>query len=330
MIIIDVVTYALLQKRITSALSGVKDIKREGNQTIIFTTNDGQEFKIKIPTPDLVWVGDEPPAADSEYELWVDTSDGGVTPLNRAILTEAIISGIDIGSVVKGTTFGVGDPLEDVLRAMLTLKQKPKVTIGINPATNIYDVTTEELTELTISANVTKGSSDIAKVRFYIDNVLVQTITENVKDGGVIKYTMTFDPPQKETFVVKADALDIEDQVGASQTIINFVGKSYYGFVPEAIIEPTEEDIKGLQNNTLKNSRSLTYSEIPIPQDGDLYKICYCYPKSLGALTKIIDDYGFSYFDSYDRAEIQVDEIDYYCYIMHNGSGTDGATHKYS
>lgn len=313
MIIIDVVTYALLQKRITSALSGVKDIKREGNQTIIFTTNDGQEFKIKIPTPDLVWVGDEPPAADSEYELWVDTSDGGVTPLNRAILTEPITSGIDIGSVVKGTTFGVGDPLEDVLRAMLTLKQKPKVTIGINPATNIYDITTEELAELTISANVTKGSSDIAKVRFYIDNVLVQTITENVEDGGVIKYTMTFDPPQKKTFVVKADALDIEDQVGASQTTINFIAPSYYGFLPEDTTFD-EDAIKSLDNKELKIKKELTYKEITTPGT-DSYYITYCYPKELGAITSITDNLNFEYIQDYNVKEIVIDDVDYI--LMH-------------
>lgn len=49
----DIVTYALLKKRIDSSSSGIKDIttKKDADDTtnLIFTMNDGS--KIKVPTP---------------------------------------------------------------------------------------------------------------------------------------------------------------------------------------------------------------------------------------------------------------------------------------
>lgn len=333
MIIIDTIVYALLRKRITSALTGVKDIHLDADnkQMIVFVTNDGTEFKIEIPTPDLVWVGDEPPAENSAYELWIDTSTEGATSLNRALLEEEIVASTEIGSVKKGKIYPIGTSLETIIREMLTSYSKPVIVITPDPSKDLYDEVEETLASIITKAKVTKGTNDIQSISFYVDKELDKMIDKDVKNGGTFESNHIFDPETNKTFVLKVTVNDGKENTTVTKTI-TFVSKSYWGFVPEIKTAETmtEEDIKGLQNNTLKNSRSLTYSEIPIPQDGDLYKICYCYPKSLGALTKIIDDYGFSYFDSYDRAEIQVDEIDYYCYIMHNGSGTDGATHKYS
>lgn len=88
-----------MKKRITSALTGVADISLEGNQTIVFETKDGEQFKIKIPTPDLIYIGNEPPTEDTEYELWIDTSDEEDISLDTSLLkkeTGASISVIDL------------------------------------------------------------------------------------------------------------------------------------------------------------------------------------------------------------------------------------------
>ena len=121
MIIIDVVTYALLKKRITSTLSGIKDIKLDGEKTIVFTTNDGQKFNINIPTPDLIYVGPEEPPKNSEYELWVDTSDNSIAPLGgAAVLSEEIVASTAIGNIMPGKIYPAGTKLEDILRDILT------------------------------------------------------------------------------------------------------------------------------------------------------------------------------------------------------------------
>lgn len=325
----DIVTYALLKKRITSALSGVKDIDLINNQTILFTTNDGKEFKIKIPTPDLVYVGDEAPPKDSEYELWVDTSDSGTTPLNRAILSEDIVASTIIGSVTSGKVYEVGTSLEQVIRDILTSYSKPTVTITINPTKDIYDVVEDKLEKITTNAKVVKGTKSIKSITFYVDAMEDKVITEGVSAGGNFSNSHTFDPSINKTFTLKVTVDDGEGRVTATKTV-TFIGKSYWGYLPEAVTKVTEDDVKSLQNKTLKNSRSLTYADIPIPQDGELYKICYCYPKELSALTKIVDSNGFNYFDSYEKQEVEVDGHPYNCYIMIDGSGADGATHIYS
>ena len=46
----DIVTYALAKKLISSALTGIADAKVIDNDLII-TTNDGQNFTISFPQP---------------------------------------------------------------------------------------------------------------------------------------------------------------------------------------------------------------------------------------------------------------------------------------
>lgn len=302
------VAFVLANKNITSALSGVKDIGLEEPRTIKFTTNDDNEFRIEIPVPDLVWVGDSAPT-DPMYELWVDTSDLGTTSINKAILSEDITSGITIGSVTTGTQFKVGDSLEDVIRQMLTIKSKPKVTIGINPTTVIYDATTEKLEKLMISGNVTPGSSAVSAVKFYVDGKLVKTIEDDVANGGVIKYEHIFAEPQKKTFVVKVEAVDMEAQIGSSQTTINFIAPSYYGFLPEDTTFDADK-IKTLQNKELKIKKELTYASITTPGT-DSYYITYCYPTELGSISSVKDGMNFEYIQDYKIENIKIDDIDY-------------------
>lgn len=327
--VIDIITYALLKKRITSALTGIKDIRLDGERTILFITNDDKEFKINIPTPDIVYVGDTEPPEDSQYELWIDTSDDGTTPLNRAVLSDDITASTIIGSVTSGKTYPVGTNLEAILRDILTSYSKPTVVLNLSPAIEIYDAVTDTLSSITANAKVTKGTNKIESVKFFIDAVEDKEITEEVANGGTFSSLHEFDPPTGKTFTVKVTVNDGQNNTTVTKTV-TFVGKSYFGFLPRTVETPTEDDILGLDNSTLKNSKNLTYANIAIPQDGELYKICYAYPKSLNALTKIVDKNGFDYFNSYEKHEVVVNDIPYFCYIMKKGSGAAGATHIYS
>lgn len=46
---LDVITYALLRKQITSAASGISDIRSEGNE-LVFVLADGREVRVEVPT----------------------------------------------------------------------------------------------------------------------------------------------------------------------------------------------------------------------------------------------------------------------------------------
>ena len=45
---LDVITYALLRKQITSAASGISDVRTEGSD-LIFVLSDGREVRVKVP-----------------------------------------------------------------------------------------------------------------------------------------------------------------------------------------------------------------------------------------------------------------------------------------
>lgn len=321
----DIITYALLKKKITSALSGVSDIKLEGNQTIVFTTNDGKDFKIHIPTPDLVYVGSEEPPKDSEYELWIDTSSEGTTSLNKAILTEEIVASTVIGSVTAGKVYPIGTDLEQIIRDILTSYSKPTIILSADPTKDLYDIVTETLDKITSIAKVTKGTNNIQSIKFFVDNVEDKEIIEGVAAGGTFSNIHQFETPANKTFILKCTVNDGKNNTTATKTI-TFIGKSYYGTVEGEEFEITEDIVKNLQFNTLKNSRALIYSDIKV----DYGKIVYAYPAELGALTKIIDDNNNDGINSYDMKKITIDELDYYCYVLKDAIGTDGAYQKYS
>ena len=45
---LDIITYALLRKQITTAASGVSDVRAEGDE-LVFVLADGREVKVAVP-----------------------------------------------------------------------------------------------------------------------------------------------------------------------------------------------------------------------------------------------------------------------------------------
>lgn len=240
-----------------------------------------------------------------------DEASGGV-------LEEDLTATTAIGSVTSGKVYTKGTSLEDILRDILTTYQKCGLAVTLSPTTELYDVVNDTLDKITINASVTKGTNDITEVSFFIDGIELKEIKTGVASGGSFSYEHTFDTPTNQTFTIKVTATDGEQANTVTKTI-SFIGKSYYGTVGEDIVTPTETDIKGLQFNTLKNSKKLVYSGIQV----DYGKVLYAYPKSLGAIAKIIDADNRDYTNSYTMSEVTVDGIDYYAYLLTDAMGTD-------
>lgn len=110
-----------------------------------------------------------------------------------------------------------------------------------------------------------------------------------------------------------------------NQSVI-FVNASYCGIV-EPTIGPTnisEAKIKSL-TKTVKNSKVHTTTFNLNNQ-----KICYAYPKSLGAITAIKDANNFDYLNSYDVTEITVNGEIYYVYILKEPTTISGFKQAFS
>lgn len=278
---------------------------------------------VDIEIPEYIYIGNTEPT-DENVVLWVNPDEAGGAGGGSYSGT----SGIDIGGIKKNQTFN-NATMQEMFDMLLHPYEKPTMTLGINPTKTIYDKVEETLASITINANVTKKTENIKEVRFYVDNVLVNTDTAH-PNGGLVIYTHTFAPPTNTTFNVKIECEDIKGATSkvSANTNIYFVGKSYYGVVesngsPFAV---TEDLIKGLSKTEVKIKKALTYKNI----NATFGRIVYAYPKNLpsgGALTSIKDQgTGWSVFDSYTSQEITIDGITYLCYYMIDAGGFDGVT----
>ena len=269
---------------------------------------------VDIEIPEYIYIGNTEPT-DENVVLWVnpDETDGAGGYSGT--------SGINIGGIKKNQTFS-NATLQEMFDMLLHPYEKPTMTLGINPTKTIYDKVAETLASITINANVTKKTENIKEIRFYVDNVLVNTDTVH-PNGGLVSYTHTFASPTNTTFNVKIECEDIKGATSkvSANTNVYFVGKSYYGCLPEGTTID-ETSIKTL-NTVLKKELKYKYSGITTTGT-DLYHIVLCQPKEFGIITSVKDALNFEYIQDYTVRDIIIDGIYYtLMYLTNPVSVTD-------
>lgn len=233
------------------------------------------------------------------------------TVTGDAQLSQAFTANVAIGSVTNGKTYPAGTKLEQIIKDILISYTPPAVSLSTTPATKLYDIVTDTVATILLKASVTKKSNPVTKVSFYVGNDLVNEITTGVASGGNFQYQYTPATPINADTTFKATATDGK-QATSSTYSIKFVAKSYYGICDASVSDPDSTTIKSGTGN-LKDTRNLVYSGITT----DWGKVFYAYPKSFGALTYIKDEINnINYFDSFQRSEVTVDGIAYYCYTL--------------
>ena len=273
---------------------------------------------VDIEIPEYIYIGNTEPT-DENIVLWINPDEAGGSAGGGGSYSGT--SGIDIGGIKKNQTFN-NATMQEMFDMLLHPYEKPTMTLGINPTKTIYDKVTETLASITINANVTKKTEDIKEVRFYVDNVLVNTDTSH-PNGGLVSYTHTFASPTNTTFNVKIECEDIKGATSkvSANTNIYFVGKSYYGCLPEGTTFD-EASIKTL-NTVLKRELKYKYSGITTA-GADLYHIVLCQPKEFGTITSVKDALNFEYIQDYTVKDIIIDGIDYtLMYLTNPVSVTD-------
>ena len=271
---------------------------------------------VDIEIPEYIYIGNTEPT-DENIVLWINPDETGGAGGGSYSGT----SGIDIGGIKKNQTFN-NATMQEMFDMLLHPYEKPAMTLGINPAKTIYDKVTETLTSITINANVTKKTENIKEVRFYVDNVLVNTDTAH-PNGGLVSYTHTFASPTNKTFNVKIECEDIKGATSrvSANTNVYFVGKSYYGCLPEGTTID-ETSIKTL-NTVLKKELKYKYSGITTTGT-NLYHIVLCQPKEFGIITSVKDALNFEYIQDYTVRDIIIDGIYYtLMYLTNPVSVTD-------
>ena len=226
-------------------------------------------------------------------------------------LTKPLTCTVAIGTITNGKNYPAGTSLEQIIRDMLISYSPPAITLTTSPATKLYDIVTESITAILLKVAVTKKTQNIKKIQYFVDSTLLHEETSGVEGGGSFSYQYTPATPIKTDVTFKATATDGK-QTSTSTVIIKFVGKSYYGVCDASVSDPDETTIKG-GTSVLKDTRTLNYTGITT----NWGKVFYAYPKSFGALTYIKDEVNnINYFDSFQRSEVTVDGIDYWCYTL--------------
>ena len=268
---------------------------------------------VDIELPEYIYIGNTEPT-DENVVLWVNPDESGGGGYSGT-------SGIQIGGIKKNQTFN-NATMQEMFDMLLHPYEKPAMTLGINPAKTIYDKVAETLASITINANVTKKTENIKEIRFYVDNVLVNTDTSH-PNGGLVSYTHTFASPTNTTFNVKIECEDIKGATSkvSANTNVYFVGKSYYGCLPEGTTID-ETSIKTL-NTVLKKELKYKYSGITTTGT-NLYHIVLCQPKEFGIITSVKDALNFEYIQDYTVRDIIIDGIYYtLMYLTNPVSVTD-------
>ena len=330
----DMMAYLLSRSYTDGSIEGTAGVLKGKNCTIqsIEPTEDGNIVTFKWTADDgsfrtqQMTVKNGISVADTHMDgtsLIITLSDGTEINAGTIVSTSSILAPIkatvQIGSVTAGKTYAAGTMVETILRDILIKTENPVANLSITPDRTLYDIVTESIDSISMKAVLIKKTLPIKTLKYYVDNLLVHQLN-GVADGGVFTYQYDAPTPINTTTVFKIEAEDNEGNKGTNSITVNFVAKSYYGVVGADIGAPTSSQIKAM-NNTLKTGKGYVYNNITCEYN----KVCYAYPKSMGALSSIKDiPNNINYTNSFSRTELNIDGIDYYCYTQTDPSGADG------
>ncbi len=128
------------------------------------------------------------------------------------------------GGIKAGATFDKM-PLVQVIDQILHEPTNPTLSLETNAKQTCYEIGTSF--DLTITAHVTKGSSNIAKVEFFSDNTLMETNTSLSGSGSI-----TFKSKMTKTTTYKVVVTDANGLTDTKTLSYAFYRPIYYGVVP--------------------------------------------------------------------------------------------------
>lgn len=280
----DIVTYAILLKKIKSALSGISTIKLGSDGVSIdIETNDGQTFNIPIP---------------------------------EATTTSDIISTVNAGAIKIGDKVKRGENLQRFAEQLLIDDLAPSIALNLSCSDGLpYNEFREKGTSIDITANaiVTKNTYDISKVE-WLDGI-VATESNVPVTGGTFTKNKT---GVSDTIKITCKATDSNNTVGSSFKKVVFVDPVYMSLVDPSIdtTNITASDLTGNGTKILKDNNGFDCTVT-----ANLEKVVFSYPKSWGKLKSILDSSNnFELLSAYEQTEVDITTIDgrtetYYVYI---------------
>lgn len=309
----DIVTFAILMKKIKSCLSGIASMDiGDDNQSIVITTNEGNQFRISIPNPisDPIFVN-KLGWDDVENCL---TYDGELIKADSET-TADITATVECGAIKVGDKVKAATNLQGVVEQLLIKEESPSVVLTVTMSDgNTYDTIREKGVSVTATckATVTKKSYNVKTVQW--TSGIIATESSVLESGGA--YTRTLN--MTNTTTVTCKATDVNNLVGSASKPFTFVNPIYVSYIDETIDNMTiTEDL--ITGGTKILKKKATFSQ-PIVSANK--KVCFAYDSSYGNLTSIKDTKnGFENIDSFIKSSLNITTADgtvvtYYVYLM--------------
>ena len=231
------------------------------------------------------------------------TDDGTITAVGSggsAVLTEEITTNIEVGGIKSGTLLGTGLTFNDYVRMVHVTYLAPGVTLTITPSTTLYKVGTN-VTGLVAKVTVTKKSENITKIEFLVNDVVKETITTDVANGGTFNYTV--EDFSTDT-TIKAIVYDASSNVPKTSTV-KFVNPYYCGTTDDIPTADTVVVLTELVESKGSKTRTVTCSN---------KHVVIAYPASYGKLTSILDGNGFENLTDYTNIQETINDVSYEIY----------------
>ena len=231
------------------------------------------------------------------------TDDGTITAVGSggsAVLTEEITTNIEVGGIKSGTLLGTGLTFNDYVRMVHVTYLAPGVTLTITPSTTLYKVGTN-VTGLVAKVTVTKKSENITKIEFLVNDVVKETITTDVANGGTFSYTV--DDFSTDT-TIKAIVYDTSSNVPKTSTV-KFVSPYYCGTTDDVPTADTILTLTELVEAKGSKTRTITCAN---------KHVVFAYPASYGKLTSILDGNGFENLTDYTNIQETINGVSYEIY----------------
>ena len=248
-----------------------------------------------------------------DYETgWVNTD---------ASLSNAVTANTTVGAIASGTTLAQGTSFTQFVEKLLVSEIAPTINFSLSKSGNV--VYGSSYTEtLTVNVSNMGTAKKIKTIAWYEGNTLLRTDTIDSTTTGSWSYTMdtaTTDTTSFKAIVTYTKSNNVDASATKTASISFFYNK-FYGGVDS--LTPSEATVEAL-STALGTAKGGTYSFTVTAG-----RVCYAYPKSLGALTSIKDGNGFSLFDSFTRTEQTYTQngtsVAYYRYVLTDATTVSG------
>lgn len=235
---------------------------------------------------------------------------------NDTLYKSSVASTVTVGGIAKGyTTPASGVEVKDMIDKLLHPYVAPSsITAQMLSANGgvVEKGTTQTITGVKVSW--TQGSEVIMRITVKNGSTVIKTVTgESASDAFQSPKTITFDSPLSITtdtqLTVEVEDYRAEQIYTAKTGKYTFVSPYYYGAVAASVTTPTASNVTSLTKKVeAKGNKSFNYT-------CNNQKMAYAYPKSYGALSKILDANSFDVTGTFTRSEVTVGGVAYYVYI---------------